>query len=71
MMRLLIDTNRYTDLIRGEPESLRLTSEADELYLPFITLAELHTGFRIGSRRTDNERRLNQFLSRRGRHPLR
>ena len=66
MTRLLIDTNRYTDLIRGEPETLRLASEADQLFLAFISLADLHAGFRIGSKRADNEKRLKQFLTRPG-----
>src|SRR5438067_242924 len=66
MMRPLIDTNRYTDLIRGDTEVLRLTSEAEQLYLSFITLAELHAGFRAGSKRTQNERQLKSFLSQPG-----
>ena len=66
MMRLLIDTNRYTDLIRGEPEVLKAASEATQLFLSFIVLAELHAGFRMGSRRVHNEQRLKEFLSQPG-----
>ncbi|HEX3358638.1 MAG TPA: type II toxin-antitoxin system VapC family toxin [Tepidisphaeraceae bacterium] len=65
-MRIVLDTNRYADLDRGVPEVTVRVSEANEVYLPFVVLAELHAGFRNGSKRSDNERRLNRFLSQPG-----
>ena len=62
-MRLLLDTNRYSDLARHVPEVEALVAAANEVFLSFITLAELHVGFRHGTRRKQNERELETFLS--------
>ncbi len=62
-MRLLLDTNRYSDLDRGRPDVLQTVSQADAVFLSFVTLAELHAGFRKGSRRLENEKTLKRFLS--------
>jgi predicted nucleic acid-binding protein len=62
-MRIALDTNRYADLDRAVSEVVETVSQAAEVYLPFIVLAELHTGFRNGSKRADNERRLRRFLA--------
>ena len=62
-MRLLLDTNRYSDLARHVPEVEALVATADEVFLSFVTLAELHVGFRHGTRRKQNERELERFLS--------
>jgi tRNA(fMet)-specific endonuclease VapC len=61
-MKLALDTNRYTDLGRGVEEVARRIREAEEIVLPFATLAELRAGFFSGSREEENERRLIQFL---------
>ncbi len=61
-MRLVLDTNRYTDLARGEPEVIRVVGSAEEAFLPLIALAELRSGFRGGRRGRDNELRLSAFL---------
>jgi len=65
-VRLALDTNRYTDLARQVPEVARTAASATELGLPFIVLAELHQGFRNGSRRAANEHQLERFLSQPG-----
>ena len=65
-MRLAPDTNRYTDLARQVPEVVRTAATAGELCLPFIVLAELHQGFRNGSRRAENEDQLKRFLAQPG-----
>ena len=62
-MRLALDANRYTDLCRGDPAVARAVSEAPEVFLPFIVLAELRAGFAAGNRSADNERMLSQFLA--------
>jgi predicted nucleic acid-binding protein len=43
-MRLALDTNRYTDLARNVPAVVALVEQADEIYLPFVVLAELRSG---------------------------
>jgi len=65
-VRLALDTNRYTDLARQVPDVVQTAASATELGLPFIVLAELHQGFRNGSRRAENERQLERFLSQPG-----
>ena len=43
-MRLALDTNRYVDFCRGERAACERIQEADRIYLPFVTLAELRAG---------------------------
>lgn len=63
-MRIAIDTNRYSDYMRGERSAGRVLAAADEIHMPLPVLAELRYGFLFGSRRSDNELRLLSFLSR-------
>lgn len=63
-MHLLLDTNRYADFVRGVSDVRQALTDADVVYVPFIVLGELHFGFRRGSRRAENERRLKHFLER-------
>ncbi len=61
-MRLALDTNRYTDLVQGDPNVAQTVESADEVWLPFIVLAELHAGFSLGSKGAQNEAALRRFL---------
>jgi tRNA(fMet)-specific endonuclease VapC len=61
-VRIALDTNRYTDLCRGVEETVRLVSTAESVFLPFVVVAELRTGFAFGKRGADNERVLRRFL---------
>ena len=61
-MRLALDTNRYTDLCRGEASVVAAVESADEVWLPFIAVGELRAGFAVGSRGTRNEAVLCRFL---------
>ena len=69
-MRVIIDTNRYADVFSGLPETLEVLESADEIYVPFVVLAELRAGFAYGRRQAENERALSDFLARRGVHML-
>jgi tRNA(fMet)-specific endonuclease VapC len=62
-MRIALDTNYYSDFCRKEPEALQRIREAHEIFLPFITIAELRAGFLYGSQSMQNERTLIQFLN--------
>jgi tRNA(fMet)-specific endonuclease VapC len=62
-MRLALDTNRYVDFARNVPEALQRIREADQVFLPFVVLAELRAGFLCGSKSARNERTLAQFLN--------
>ena len=61
-MRLALDTNRYVDLCKGEPETLELLEHAETIVLPFVVVADLRAGFVHGRRQAENERVLRRFL---------
>ena len=63
---LALDTNRYTDFVRGVPDVVRELEQAPQVYFPFVVLAELRSGFLRGSRPQQNEQTLQQFLGRPG-----
>ena len=62
-MRIVLDTNRYTDLARDVPEVRLIVATAEEINIPFVVLAELAVGFQRGTRRSANEVTLRRFLS--------
>src|SRR5579864_4052831 len=61
-MRLALDTNRYTDLCRGDESVVATVELADEVWLPFIVLGELRAGFAVGTQGAQNEAVLRRFL---------
>jgi tRNA(fMet)-specific endonuclease VapC len=61
-VRLALDTNRYTDLCRGNVSVVRTVELADEVWLPFVVLGELRAGFAVGSQGPRNEAFLRRFL---------
>lgn len=61
-MRLALDTNRYTDLCRGDASVVGKVELADEVWLPFIVVGELRVGFAVGSQGPRNEAVLRRFL---------
>lgn len=65
-MRLALDTNRYTDLCRGEVSVIEAIELADEVWLPFIVLGELRAGFAVSTQGSHNEGVLRRFLLKRG-----
>lgn len=62
-MRLLIDTNRYSDMDAGDRAVVERFEAATELWLPLIVLGELFSGFELGARPAENEKQLEGFLS--------
>lgn len=61
-MKLLLDTNRYTDFCKGIPDAVSVVTAAEQVFLPFIALAELRAGFRAGTKGRRNEDVLSRFL---------
>jgi tRNA(fMet)-specific endonuclease VapC len=61
-VRLALDTNRYTDLCRGNVSVVEAIELADEVWLPFIVLGELRAGFAVGAQGPRNEAVLRRFL---------
>jgi predicted nucleic acid-binding protein len=63
-VRILLDTNRYTDLARGVADVVSRVSSATEVWLPLFALGELRAGFVGGTRKQQNEAVLEKFLRR-------
>ena len=63
-MRVAVDTNRLTDLFRGDAALADLLGGCEEVWIPLVSLAELKAGFYGGSQRRRNEELLQRFLSR-------
>ncbi len=61
-MKLLLDTNRYRDFCSSEPDIVKAVQKSINIYLPFITLAELRAGFACGTKTKKNEAVLTRFL---------
>ncbi len=61
-MRIALDTNAYTNLLRGEPAVVAVVAAATHVYLPVIVLGELLAGFACGHRPAENQTTLNRFL---------
>ena len=62
-MRLLLDTNAYTALMRGHREVMARVRQADRILVSPIVAAELLLGFRLGRRFDENAARFEAFLA--------
>lgn len=63
-MRVALDTNAYTLLSKGDEKMADVIRSSEEIFLPFMVLAELRAGFRAGAKVLENEKTLIQFLNR-------
>lgn len=61
-MRIVLDTNAYSDAGRGKAKIVHLLRTAREIFLPFVVLAELRAGFLVGTQGKKNETKLTEFL---------
>lgn len=62
-MRILIDTNCYSEFDDGNPDTIRRLQTAEEVWVPIIVLGELYAGFELGTKKERNEKQLEAFLS--------
>ena len=69
-MRIVIDTNRLIDLLRGVHEVRDFLEYIDDIFVPYICLAELRAGFLLSKTSAAQERLLQQFLNEAGVKPL-
>lgn len=65
-MRLLLETNRYGDLVAQDLAVVARVQQASEVWLSLITVGELLAGFAHGSRQQANEQQLQQLLALQG-----
>ena len=63
-MKLVLDTNIYCDFAEGVPDVVDSIAEfGEEIYLPTVVIAELTYGFMKGTRLEQNERKLQEIIS--------
>jgi tRNA(fMet)-specific endonuclease VapC len=63
-VNLLLDTNAYSALARGETALIQRVRGAERILISCIVVGELLHGFRRGSRYDSNRRQLDEFLAR-------
>jgi predicted nucleic acid-binding protein len=62
MKNLLIDTNIYTYAFNGETEIIQILQRAQKISICTITIGELLSGFKAGSKESINRAELEEFL---------
>ena len=60
--RVLIDTNIYSELLRGSQSVADLLKEPEIIAFSVISIAELLSGFKKSTREKENLEELDQFL---------
>lgn len=63
MRSVLLDTNAFTALFRGDKAVLDALARAECVYASVVVLGELEAGFRGGSRYAENLAVLERFLA--------
>ena len=60
---ILLDTNAYSRLMKGDEVVVRSADEAKRIIMCSVVIGELEAGFRGGSRYEQNKADLNEFCS--------
>ena len=61
-MRVLLDSNAYSRLMRGDDQTVAVVRDATEVLMSAVVIGELLYGFRNGSRFDRNATDLRSFL---------
>jgi tRNA(fMet)-specific endonuclease VapC len=64
-VRVAVDTNRLTDLFRGDTALAEQLAICHEVCIPLIVLAEIKAGFLAGTQQPRNELLLHKMLTKR------
>ncbi len=62
MKSILIDTNIYSYAMKGDPESVIVLQQANQIGICSITIGELLSGFKAGKKESENRKELEEFL---------
>lgn len=62
MKNILIDTNIYTYALKGDSETTGVLQHAQNISICSISIGELLSGFKIGSKEQKNRKELEIFL---------
>jgi tRNA(fMet)-specific endonuclease VapC len=62
MKKILVDTNAYSNLLRGDENILDALSKAAIVHMSVIVIGELLSGFKGGVKETYNKKLLQEFI---------
>ena len=62
-MNVALDTNAYSDFMRGDAERVEIVRVAHSISMPLVVLGELRAGFAAGNQESANAANLQRFLS--------
>ena len=62
MTRIVLDTNAYVALRRGDVRVLEAIGRAERVFLPVFVAGELLYGFKMGTQELLNRRELDSFM---------
>lgn len=62
-VNIALDTNAYSDFMRGNTDRVRVVRAARFIAVPLIVLGELRAGFAAGNRESANAANLQRFLA--------
>jgi tRNA(fMet)-specific endonuclease VapC len=62
MKKILLDTNAYSNYLRGDKSLIEVLSEADIVYMSIFVTGELFAGFKGGKKEKENKKILKKFL---------
>lgn len=63
-MNVALDTNAYSDFMRGVAARVEVVRAAHSIHMPLIVLGELRAGFAAGNQESTNAANLQRFLNR-------
>ncbi|MBL7036284.1 type II toxin-antitoxin system VapC family toxin [Candidatus Microgenomates bacterium] len=66
MTRIILDTNAYSELCKGNSFVKKIFKKANTVYIPAVVLGELFYGFKRGNKENDNLNLLKMFLDQKG-----
>jgi len=61
-VNVALDTNAYSDFMRGDPARVQIIRTARHIHLPLMVLGELRAGFAAGNQKSANAANLQRFL---------
>ena len=64
MKKILIDTNIYSDAMRGEKYAVNILRRNVQVLISPVVIGELLAGFKRGTKEGKNKQQLDEFLSR-------
>lgn len=62
MKKILLDTNAYSNFLRGDQRIFDAIGVSDIIFFSVIVLGELFAGFKGGAKETENKNYLKRFI---------